>query len=698
MPIPEAELELPEIEELDTPFKRWLALVAAALVLMGGVLALGASSASDHQQQLAAQAQELAITSSTAYGETFSKIAEVTGGDAEAHTLLQRSALARVDAALTGVPDYRTQAASWQQSARALADLDVPDDPAAQGSHAQALNAAAAQLLVEPRFDALRSDALRETAAGWGAKTDRYVLGITLLAVALSLFGLSLTVAEGVRRWLVGPAGAIAVLALVTGLVAFVQHPATTPDAAVRAVVDGDRLTMLGHYDEAVDAYARATRLRPDYALAFRALSSAEDQAGSPDLGSYVVLTVDAKARARSIADMDRALALSPVPDYLSLVNQGANLFHVRDYAGSAALTQAALDANPALPLPWFNLALDQAAQGEEQQARTTYEKAIRLAVARPDPVEQAELFAAARGALEELATQQPQRIGLVRRFEGLLVGAQAQRLSAGPAPAAPDARLTSLQLTATGMTLRADFTPSGLPARARVAWIGYFRPSADQPWQQRSALVSVNRLDLTDNGAYHQLFFDLGCPGAGEYRLDAWLDDGRDDRLLATATAQVHAVAPRYLASYDPAGRVAACRPEGWAIDDSTPGTEVLSAPGDAGERLTISNLPLPREMVGQPGDQVVATALDKMPGCSGWGTPAAESPTTVGTVSGLARRYVPRADGRAAWCWAGLGSDGLLHVVAADYLGGDQTSGQLVDDLVGRLYFSQPASVPAS
>ena len=90
----------------------------------------------------------------------------------------------------------------------------------------------------------------------------------------------------------------------------------------------------------------------------------------------------------------------------------------------------------------------------------------------------------------------------------------------------------------------------------------------------------------------------DTSCPGPGDYRLDAWLDD----RLLASAETTVAAQADRYVVSYDPASRVTACHPKDWTLDDSVPGLVRLTAPAGEKTQLTVRAVPLPAELWGSP------------------------------------------------------------------------------------------------
>ena len=678
-----SEIELPEIDTLDTPFKKRVAITAAFLVLLGGVLALGASLAGEREQQLSLEAQAATIKASSGYGAAYSEIATVAAGDAEARSLRQRAELARVAAALTGSDAYLQEADAFDVSVQGIADLAVPDE---DETHFDDVNRENTNRLLEPREDALRADAKRETAAAWGTKADRYVLGITLLGVALALLGLSLTLAPRTRRIVVLPAVLIALFAAVVSGVAARQHPSKTPDEAVQAVAEGDRLMSRGRYDAAVEAYSEAIELRDDYAQAYRARGTAYDLAGSPETSSYVFTTVDKESRARSIADLGKALELSPVPDYLTLVNQGANVFHVKRYAESEELTARAIKTNDRLPLPWSNLAMAQAAQGKEDEARASFEEMIERVVERPDPLEQFELFAAVRSALEILKQLEPSRTELVERFTGMMVAAQAEQLRPGDVPDTDDAEISNLELTATGLSLNAAYDQSGLATDSRITWVGYFRPDDDEPWQQPSNMLLVDRLVDPTPGPYTLGLIDTSCPGPGDYRLDAWLDD----RLLASAETTVAAEADSYVVSFDPSSRVTACRPKEWELDDSVPGRVRLSAPDDDKTRLTVRAVPLPAELIGLPAKQAALRALDTEPTCNKFGPTTDQHGSAIGGLDGVSRNFSPLDDGSNVLCWAALGQDGLLRVFVAEFDANTPSSPAAVDDLIGRLYFN--------
>lgn len=678
-----SEHEVPEIEALDTPFKKRVAVTAALLVLLGGLLAYGASLSSEKGQELSARADAATITASSGYGAAYSTIATLTSGDAQARTLRQQAELARVHATLTGDPGYTQEAKAYDAAAASLEDLGAPDQ---EESHYADVNRETTDELLKPRESALHADALRETASAWDAKSDRYVLGITLLGVALALLGLSLTLSSRTRRLVAVPAVLITLLAAVVSGLALVQRPAATPDAAVRALAQGDRLMGLGRYDDAIDAYSRAIDLRSDYTAAYRARGFAYDQAGGTGSGSYVLTVIDPAFRAKSIADLDEALSLSPVPDYLTLVNQSANEFHVKHFAESEDLVSRALETNDTLPLPWGNLAMAQLAQGKEDEARDSFEEMVERVRERPDQVEQYEQFAAVRTALEILADLVPERADLVEEFEGMMVGAEAELFQPGDVPDADGAAISDLQLTANGLSLDATYDATGLALDSRISWVGYFRPNDDVPWQQPSYLAQVNRVFDDTPGPGSVSMIDTSCPGPGEYRLQAWLDD----RLLASAETTVAAEADSYTISFDPASLVTACRPEDWGLDDSVPGRILLLAPADEKTGLTVRAVPLPAELLGQPEADVERQALDTEPTCAQFGGAEPEQVSSIGGIEGRSRLYEAKADGTGALCWAGLGQDGLLRTFVAVFDTLTASSPAAVDDLISRLYFN--------
>lgn len=321
------------------------------------------------------------------------------------------------------------------------------------------------------------------------------------------------------------------------------SSPHATPEDALQAVAEGDRLMSLRRFDQAIAAYSTAVDIDPTYALAYRQRSLAHLLGGSGERNSYVLTTTDPEARREVIADLERAFEHGATDDYLALVNQGANYFHTQDYKSSERFTRSALRLNPAPPLPWMNLGLVLAAQGRYEEARLAYHKAIDRLRERPDPLEHQEVFAASRGTLEILARQQPDRAASVRQLQGELVDAElADRFPGATIPSRTDADVIDLRLSTENSQLLATVSYRGLPEGAPLAWIVYFRPEAGEEWQQRQDLSVFEQSTLPPSGAAHLLIVDERCPAAGEYRLDLFL--GRER--LASGEASLPATEGR--------------------------------------------------------------------------------------------------------------------------------------------------------
>ncbi len=106
-------------------------------------------------------------------------------------------------------------------------------------------------LMREARRAALTQEAVQLTATAWGDKSNAYAAGTALLAVALTLLGLSLTVGEDVRRHLVRPAAGLTGLTLAGALVTWAVPAPVRPQAAIDAAVEGERLFAARDFDGA---------------------------------------------------------------------------------------------------------------------------------------------------------------------------------------------------------------------------------------------------------------------------------------------------------------------------------------------------------------------------------------------------------------------------------------------------------------
>ncbi len=197
-------------------------------------------------------------------------------------------------------------------------------------------------------------------------KTDTYTLLITIAALSLFLFGLSLTLERRAIQVSFGALGALFVI----GSIAWF--------AAVRAAPE-PTLT-----DGAMAAFAKgrvaAAQAKPDEAI--KHFSVAIDKAGSPSGYARAHLRrgesyLATKQVDKALADFSAAIALDPSPD--AYAARGHAYLDKRAFAQAEADYQRALDASPESDDDTSNLGWAQYEGGKLDPAIANFRKAIKL-------------------------------------------------------------------------------------------------------------------------------------------------------------------------------------------------------------------------------------------------------------------------------------------------------------------------------
>ena len=203
-----------------------------------------------------------------------------------------------------------------------------------------------------------------ERASVWNAKADGYVTVLTVLAVALFLFGLSTTMKGGLRYVFV-VAGSILVGLAVTGTVDLALRPILTiPDEAIAAYAEGKGRTWTLDYEGAVESFDRAVAAYPAYTNA---------------------LAERGKAHLRA-DDYEAAVA-----DFMLAIEQGRESastywelgwahYLLGNYEASLAASRRGLELDPDLLPVLLNIATAQLASGDAEGAMFEYELALTLA------------------------------------------------------------------------------------------------------------------------------------------------------------------------------------------------------------------------------------------------------------------------------------------------------------------------------
>lgn len=659
----EPELDVPEVEDVDTPFKRKLAVAVAVLALFGGIVGFAAGEAGAQEDRTGAGAQRASVLAMSGYSTSAVEFYEMLENSLNVASLQNRGQIAHVRATLLGITGQGRIARQWDSVAHEVSNSSVLSGQIANAGDSGRL---LVSLSVSPDMAFLRQQADAQTSAQWAGKRRLEIGVVTLVAVALTLLGLSLTMSEGIRKFLIWPAGVIAGLCVVGFGWVFSQPVVTTPDAAIRAVAAGDRLDQLRDFSGAVASYTRAIDIQPGYPIALFDRATARIVAASPQRNSisYVVTTSTAPAYRSAISDYLQALA-NGGDQYPIDAELGATYFHVRDYPATVSYSQQAISLNPGPPLPWLNLGLALLAEGRTAQALHTYQHAIKLVAARPDPAERAELYSSSLTALELLAKQQPAALPRARLVEGDLVAAEsAQRVPTGVT--AGQATVSASHLTAVGPLLHFSYTYRDIPVGARLAEIVYVRPRGTADWIQPSLLSDFVANSLRPSGTGFLNLYDRSCPVPGTYRVDLYASGRR----LATATAPSALPAESLLPYLNAVDGIELCRPRGWSF--SSAGPILLSSP-DRQRQLSIQVAPLPPADLhtGKPAllRAVLARMIRHLPAHPVAMTKAIAH--TFGTVAGMARGM--RLPGnREVILWASAGTDGILRTLVASFPAG--------------------------
>jgi tetratricopeptide (TPR) repeat protein len=644
------------------------------------VVALLAADAGARADERAREAERSAVVAMAADARAYVEYFGGLAGYAEA----QPAGLRRweAEARALAVPDGAAgDAAGWRSAGDALADLSPPasepdPDAAAQRSFQDLYN--------QVDLASLRQAARRETADLWSDRAERYSAVLTLLAIVLSVLGLAATFGQRLRRPLVRSAVAVALACLVFTAAVALPRVTEVADGALRQVADGDRLLALGDHQGAIDAYSRAVGQAPGYAVAYARRAGAYALQGSPERDQAFVFSITTpEARARSIADLERAFRLGADNDVLALATQGANYFFARRYDAAEALTRQALDRNPRLTVARLSLGLALAAQGRTDQAARTFERFAGQAAAAADPRQRQELFAAGHTTLEQLARQEPGRAGLARQLQDQLTAAQTVAAGHPLRPPAPGAAVSDLALSAGDRTLAATYRGRGLRQGDVLTWIVYTRPDPGSPWRQRPQLSDFVPLAGPVDGDSGRVDLRTGqCPASGDYRVDLYLGG------VLQASAEVTAPPPPEpsVAADDLLASFHVCRPETWRVAARGPGLLEVRSPGDA-QRLTVRVFPAPPELTGTGVDPALAALADRLAARRRFrpGGARAEARAVDDRRGTLRAYHRPGERDPALITWVSLGPDDVLRTVVLEGTRGDRGRFDRLLDQIG-------------
>jgi len=198
----------------------------------------------------------------------------------------------------------------------------------------------------------------------WDSKSNTYIVHLTLLAVALFLYGLAVTISGQLTRWIfMGVGSAIAIVALIWAGAVFTKP---VPDlrektGAIEAYAEGVGLAYQDKHVEALAAFDKALGLAPDYANAF--LARAESKQAQGDLAGAINDFEQARANGDETANTAGELAWAY---YLN-----------GRFDDAVNMNRTALKATPDELWIQFDLALSLLAAGKTDEAKAEYQAGI---------------------------------------------------------------------------------------------------------------------------------------------------------------------------------------------------------------------------------------------------------------------------------------------------------------------------------
>lgn len=534
----DVELEAPDldVDEEASRFRRLVAVAVVLITLFGAIIAYAQAVESNDEDIAARDAQREAIEGLGDQVDSSAALAADLRIGSSVDAVIQRQALAAAQvAAIDGDADTDVALAARERLAAvgaAVADL-TPIDPA----DGTTVSADIAEENTRPDRARLRQSVDADGANDHGGKADTYVAILTVLAVALFLLGLSLTVEGRSRFVLVVPGLAIALVCVGWAVTVYDGKVTRVSVSAIANAAEGQRLQTTGDLAGAIREYTQAIVDSPDFAAAYARRASARFLQGSPQSGQTAFLSITSDAALEdALDDLDAALARGANTDVITVSDAGFFRFLNGDYEQSIDLTSDAIALNSSLAQLYFNLGVAHVALGERADAVDAYEEGFdALREFEPSLGRRSQILAGARTDLsiardhlrqdDDLSNDDlDDAIGLAEDMEARLAEVEmGESTCGGGEPCdiridASDASVGDTTFTREGASVFAQITVDGLDEGDDVGVAWYFRADPTFPFEQ--AALSFQTLDLTDGTAFASTLpvVQPACPVVGEY------------------------------------------------------------------------------------------------------------------------------------------------------------------------------------
>ncbi len=450
-------------------------------------------------------------------------------------------------------------------------------------------------------------DADNELANAWGRQTASYNAMLAIVAVALYLLGLSLTLDVRRAKALVSVAGvALAVFAGGWTAVQTGSQPTLAPAAAADAYADGmvalAAASSQQDYSAAAAAFTKAIDARPTFARAYANRGTARLAAASPEQvfgGQYITLIPDA-ALAAGAADYEQAMTLG-LDDTQVIWNLGAVRFHQALRGNPSLLDDSIRFSNQAVarssdnPVPWFNLAIALLAAGRVDEAQTTYSGAIARVIWSDVGAQtprgyaglQMSMISSALTGLEVLRAAKPDLAKAIDAIQAEIVWSVGK----GTVDPSPDtgAAVDGLAVDVFPSFLQWRGNLTGTTKDSTLATLWWYRGTDETAWSEiptmSAAAVTpgVNPAGAANTHFGIALFTGITHPArclpSGTYRVELYADGTKIGTAESNSPTAYTAFAARDIGA-------AFCHPANWTVSaDSTLGLSAI-AEGPDGDR----------------------------------------------------------------------------------------------------------------
>lgn len=351
-------------EKQDERFKQTIAVLIAVVTLCAAIIAYLQSDAGARDDRANRDNKRYALE---AFGQQVRGNAEVNYAYNSAYQSWQELDLLATSAANRGDEAAAQRYTKLRDQARQFSPLlDAPYFDAGSGEVDLARYEVDTYLVaVAGLQEAFLASSVVKDA--WDAKANTYIVHLTLLAVALFLFGLSLVTAGSVTRWIFSTMGsAITLVALLWAGSVYAQPVVDLRDQgqAIQAYAQGMGLAYQNKYEEAIAAFDAALQAAPAYANALAQRAEAQSA-----LGNWAEAAADYE-QARASGDQSGNTA-----------GELAWVYYLQGRFDEAiAMNRTALQASPGELWIQYDLALSLLAAGQLDAAKAEYATGMKLA------------------------------------------------------------------------------------------------------------------------------------------------------------------------------------------------------------------------------------------------------------------------------------------------------------------------------